>query len=81
MATRPDGFSVKAYLIDLCKCVNCSKADPKNEDQQSDFETITQFLFRESQRDVRRVRLNLASAEQSCDYISELISKRRKIKE
>ena len=43
-ATRPDGFSFKAYLIDPCKCVNCSKADPKNEDQQSDFEAIT-FYF------------------------------------
>ena len=54
--TRPDGFSgvFKAYLIDPCKCVNCSKADPKNEDQQSDFEAITQFFFRESQKDVMR---------------------------
>ena len=80
-ATRPDGFSFKAYLIDPCKCVNCSKADPKNEDQQSDFEVITQFSFRESQKYVRRARLDLASAEQSYDYISKLISKRRKTKE
>ena len=80
-ATRPDGFSVKAYLIGPCKCVNCSKADPKNEDQQSHFEAITQFLFRESQKDIRRARLDLASAEQSYDYISKLISKRHKTKE
>ena len=78
-ATRPDGFSVKAYLIDPCKCNNCSKADSSSD--EDDFGALTQYLFRESQKDVRKARLDLASTEQSYDYISKLISKRRKAKE
>ena len=74
--TRPDDFSVKAYLIDLCKCSNCNKADPK-EEVQDYFGAITYFLFRQCQKDVRQARLNLASAEQTFYDLNNLISKRK----
>lgn len=72
--TRPDGFSVKAYLVDPCKNLICTN----NEDQQSDLEGVIDYLFREARKNVRKVKLNLASSEQSYDNICKLISKRRK---
>lgn len=69
-ATRPDGFSVKAYLVDPCKNLICTN----NEDQQSDLEGVIDYLFREARINVRKAKLNLASSEQSYDNICKLIS-------
>ena len=63
-------------VIDPCNCKNCPAADPENEDSDDFDELITQYLFREAQKNVTKAKLELASAEQSYDHFKELIAKK-----
>ena len=75
---HPGGFTIKSFVIDPCNCKNCRAADPENEGSDDFDELITQYLFQEAQKNVRKAKLELASPQQSYDHSKELIAKKPK---
>ena len=73
---RPDGFTVKAFVLEHCDCKNCARADPKSEDYTDFTELLNQYLFREAQKNVRKAKLELASEEQSYDNLTKRLDKK-----
>ena len=66
------------YLIEPCKCIECCEASPKQGEIMSLSDKLIEYLYRESQRNFRKAKLELATAEQSFEDMKKIV-KRKKI--
>ena len=66
-----------SYVFEPCKCVECNIDTEKKESEKTNEELLTEFLYKESQRNIRKARLILSAAEQSFEEIKK-IAKRKK---
>ena len=74
-------ISIKAYIVEPCKYIECSMGTPKNEKEKKEMTTndhLVEYLYRETQRSVRKAKLELASAEQSFEEMKKIV-KRKKV--
>ena len=66
-------------MLEHCDCKNCARADPKSEDYIDFTKLLNQYLFCETQKNVRKAKLELASTEQSYDNLTKLLDKKNLI--
>ena len=71
-------ISIKAYIVEPCKCIECCEASPKQGEIMSLSDKLIEYLYRESQRNFRKAKLELATAEQSFEDMKKIV-KRKKI--
>ena len=74
-----DKISIRTYIFEPCKCIECNMSSP-NDEKKSEMtisDHLVEFLYRESQRNVRKTKLELVSTEQSFEEM-KAIAKRKK---
>ena len=70
-------INVKTFIFELCECIKCNINTEKDEKNKETSDLLVDYLYKESQRSIRKARLKLASAEQSFEEMKK-IAKRKK---
>lgn len=65
--------SAEAFVIEPCQCNGCRDPTDKKKEEMTKEENILDFLFDDIQRQIRLLKISLASAENSYLMIEKLI--------